>query len=214
MNNLQQNGILSLPSEYFPSIPVPVRTEVLRKSIHMLVALVPFAASLNPGITLALLAAGTIVYTYAELLRCMGVRVVLISRLTAMASRERDLGRFVLGPVTLGIGTMLALLLYPAPAASIAIFALAFGDGLASLVGKLFGRIRIPHTGGKTITGSAACFAAIFISARVVGASAETALAVAFVSTLVEMLPLKDLDNILLPLTAGTTAALFAYMQI
>jgi dolichol kinase len=213
MNYFQQNGILSLPLNYFPSIPLPVRTEVLRKSIHMLVALVPFAASVNQGITLALLAAGTIVYTYAELLRCMGVRVVLISRLTAMASRERDLGKFVLGPVTLGIGTMLALLLYPAPAASIAIFALAFGDGLASLVGKLFGRVRIPYTGGKTIIGSTACFAAIYLSARGVGASVSSALAVAFVSTLVEMLPLKDLDNILLPLSAGTTAAVFSYLM-
>ncbi|WP_319559894.1 phosphatidate cytidylyltransferase [Marispirochaeta sp.] len=214
MNDFQHNGILSLPLEYFPGIPAPVRTEVLRKSIHMLVALVPFVAALNQGITLALLASGTIIYTYAELLRCRGVRVVLISRLTAMASRERDLGKFVLGPVTLGLGTMLALLLYPAPAASIAIFALAFGDGLASLVGKLFGRIRIPYTGGKTIIGSAACFAAIFFSARSVGASLFTALAVASVSTLVEMLPLKDLDNILLPLSAGTIAAVFGYLAV
>ena len=109
---------------------------------------------------------------------------------------------------------MLALLLYPAPAASIAILALAFGDGLASLVGKLFGRIQIPYTGGKTIIGSAACFSAVFLSARALGADAAMALTVSFVSTMVEMLPLKDLDNIMLPLAAGTTVVIFGFFPV
>jgi dolichol kinase len=45
---------------------------------------------------------------------------------------------------------MLSLLLYPDPAASIAIYALAFGDGLASLVGKLVGRIRPASLWGRS----------------------------------------------------------------
>ncbi len=205
----QQQSVFILPRIYTPQVPASIKTELVRKSIHMLVAAVPLAATINLGITLALLAAGTIVYAYAETLRCNGTKVVLISRLTAMASRDRDLGHFVLGPVTLGIGAMLALLLYPAPAASIAIFALAFGDGLASLVGKIFGRIRIPYTGGKTIVGSAACFLAVLISATAVSGDLVLALGVAVVATVVEMMPLKDLDNILMPLAAGTTTFLF-----
>ena len=199
---------LRFPVIYTPSIPASIRIELVRKSIHMLVALVPVAAAINLGITMALLAAGTLIYTYAEALRCSGRKVVLISNLTAMASRERDLGRFVLGPVTLGLGAMLALLLYPAPAASIALFALAFGDGFASLVGKLFGRVRIPRTGGKTIVGSVACFTAVFVSAWLVSGSARAALVIAVIATTVEMMPLKDLDNILMPLSAGSTALL------
>jgi len=194
---------------YSVVIPTSIRTELVRKSIHMLVALVPVAAAISLGMTMALLAAGTLIYTYAEALRCRGTKVVLISRLTAMASRERDLGRFVLGPVTLGLGAMLALLLYPAPAASIAIFALAFGDGLASLIGKLFGRVRIPYTGGKTIVGSAACFAAVFFSAYLITIDTGAAFVIALVATAVEMLPLRDLDNILMPLSAGSTALFF-----
>ena len=203
-----QESLLYLPALPGLAIPRAVRTELLRKSIHMLVALVPLAASINLGITMAVLAAGTLIYTYAEALRCRGVQVVLISRLTAMASRERDLGRFVLGPVTLGVGAMLALLLYPAPAASIAVLALAFGDGLAGLIGKLFGRIQIPYTGGKTIVGSVACFFAVFLSTYAMSADTGAAVAVALIATSVEMLPLRDLDNILMPLSAGFTALL------
>jgi len=140
-----------------------IRTEVLRKSIHFMIAMVPSLAMISKMGTLALLALGVLVYSYAETLRLSGVVVPLISPITSMASRMRDQGRFVLGPVTLGVGAMLALLLYPAPAASIAIYALAFGDGLASLVGTLVGRIRPSFLMGKSLEGSLSCFVAVIL---------------------------------------------------
>jgi len=127
----------------------------------------------------------------------------VVSSLTAIASRSRDQGRFVLGPVTLGLGAMLSLLLYPSPAASIAIYALAFGDGLASLVGKLFGRYRPSWLLGKSIEGSLACFVAVYVAAYQVSADLRTALLSAFVATAVEALPLEDYDNIVLPISVG-----------
>ena len=183
-----------------------LETEIVRKSLHMLVALVPTLAAMNRGITLALLAAGTIIYAYAELLRSRGHAVALIFRITTMASRERDAGGFVLGPMTLGVGAMLALLLYPNPAASIAIYSLAFGDGLSSLAGKMFGVSKIPFTGGKTIVGSSVCFTAVFISAFVVSGSINASLVIAVSVTIIEAMPLGDLDNIILPVSAGLIA--------
>lgn len=184
-----------------------IETELLRKSLHLLIAFVPLLASIDAAATLAFLGAGAIVYTYAELKRMAGLRVALISEITHAAARSRDEGRFVLGPVTLAIGAMTALLLYPEPAASIAIYALAFGDGLSSIVGKLIGRIRIPFTGGKTVAGSLTCFAAVFIIAyRTTGKALPSAL-VALGATAIEALPTKDLDNILLPVGTGFLAA-------
>ena len=174
-----------------------------------MVALVPLAASFNKSLTLATLALGTVIYTYAEFLRCRGMQVAFISRITAMASREKELGKFVLGPVTLGTGAMLALLLYPASAAAVGIYALAFGDGVASLIGKFFGKVRIPYTGGKTIIGSVACLIAIYIATFGVCSNVTVSLTVALIATAVEMLPLKDLDNILIPLSAGTVYLFF-----
>ena len=136
---------------------------MVRKSLHLLVALVPVLASINLPATAALLAMGTIFYSLAEASRRQGNPVLVVSDLTLLAAREKDMNGFVLGPVTLGLGALLSLLLYPLPAASIAIFALAFGDGFAGLVGTAVKGPRIPFLNGKTVAGSLACFVAVFI---------------------------------------------------
>ena len=187
-----------------------LRTELVRKALHTLIALVPtLAALIGRDITVVLLASGTLFYAFSEQLRISGRRVLVVTRLTLMAAREKDRGHFVLGPITLGIGAMLSMLLYPAPAAAIAIYALAFGDGLSSLSGKMFGRFRIPLTGGKTLEGSATCFAAVLLSSYLVLGRLDYALAVAAAATLLEAMPTQDLDNIVLPLGVGLIARFF-----
>jgi dolichol kinase len=185
-----------------------LRAELVRKSIHFLIALSPSMAALNRPFTVFLLLTGTLSYTCMEALRLSGVRVPLVSSLTCMASRSRDAGHFVLGPVTLGLGALLALLLYPSPAASIAIYALAFGDGFASLVGKFFGRRRPAFLCGKSIEGSLACFAAAFVAAYAVLPNIRVALIAALTAAAVEALPLEDYDNLALPVTVGLMAHL------
>jgi phytol kinase len=185
-----------------------IRIELLRKSIHLLIAFVPGIARWNPGLAMGLLSGGILFYAACERLRITGYHVPLISRVTALAARRRDGDRFVLGPVTLGLGALLSLLLYPDPAASIAIYALAFGDGFSSLVGKTFGRIRLPFTGGKSLEGSLTCLAAVFFSSLALTGDAKRSLALAAVATIVEAAPTRDLDNILLPVTVGVLATL------
>ena len=180
-----------------------IRSELVRKAIHFLIAFTPLLASYNRSLALACLASGTLFYALAETARLSGIRVPVISALTAVAARDRDRGRFVLGPVTLGIGAMLSLLLYPNPAATIAIYSLAFGDGLASLVGKVFGRMRPAFLFGKSIEGSAACFLVVFATtARILG-DIRIAFFAALTATLVEALPLEDYDNVALPMSVG-----------
>ena len=179
------------------------KTELVRKSIHFLIALSPGMAAINYPLTVLTLMAGVLGYTIMEQLRLAGVEVPLVSSLTSMASRSRDMGNFVLGPVTLGIGALLTLLLFPSPAACIGIYALAFGDGFAGLIGKLFGKNRPAFLFGKSVEGSLACFTATFISAYLVSQSCSVALTAALTATAVEALPLEDYDNIALPLVVG-----------
>ncbi|MDR2111206.1 MAG: phosphatidate cytidylyltransferase [Spirochaetaceae bacterium] len=187
-----------------------LKTELIRKSIHFLIALSPSMAAVNRSLTVVILMAGTVFYTAMEGLRLSGIQVPLISPLTHMASRSRDRGRFVLGPVTLGIGALLALMLYPSPAAFIAVYAMAFGDGFASLIGKFFGRTRPAFLLGKSLEGSAACFMVVFFAAYRVSSSGLVAMVSAVTATLVEALPLEDYDNIALPVTVGLAAHLAA----
>ena len=137
--------------------------ELTRKSIHLLIAFVPLLLSLSKTVTVLLLSAGIIVYSIFETLRMKGYSIPFISAMTAKAARLRDNGRFVTGPVTLGLGALLAVLLFPEKPASIAIYILAFADGLSSLVGKTIGKIRLPYTQGKSLEGSMTCFICSFI---------------------------------------------------
>ncbi|MDR3171659.1 MAG: phosphatidate cytidylyltransferase [Treponema sp.] len=180
-----------------------LKTELIRKSIHFLIALSPSMAAVNLPLTVVILSIGTLVYASLETLRLSGIPVPLISSLTNMASRSRDKGRFVLGPVTLGLGALLALLLYPSPAASIAIYALAFGDGFASLIGKFFGRIRPAFLKGKSIEGSITCFMMVLVISYQVSFSYKIALIAALTAMVIEALPLEDYDNLAIPVIVG-----------
>ncbi|RKX87987.1 MAG: phosphatidate cytidylyltransferase [Spirochaetes bacterium] len=184
-----------------------IQTEVVRKSIHMMVAFVPLMARYNLILTFSALVAGLLLYTYSEFMRLRGVEITFISRITSAASRGRDKG-FVFGPVTLAIGTLMALMLYPEPAAAVAIYALAFGDGFSSLFGKLFGRITIPFTGGKTYAGSTACLLSVFLTTLAVSGSVRVAIIIAVLATVLESLPSGDMDNMLIPVGTGFIAIL------
>jgi len=176
-----------------------------------MVGATPLLASISLPVTEGLLVAGLLVFTLAESLRLQGRELPVITQLTRLASRGRDHDRAVLGPITLGLGALLCLLLYPEPAASVGIYALAFGDGLSSVAGKLFGKIQLPGTGGKTLEGSLAAFGAIFWAAWWAGGRPIIALEVAACGTLLEALPLEDLDNLVIPLG---TALVFSLVSI
>jgi len=190
-----------------------IRTELIRKSIHLSIAATPTIAAVFGVVhTAFFLMAGVILYTAAEYFRLSGFKVPVISRITELSMRTRDQSQFVLGPVTLGLGAIFALSLYPEPSASIAIYALAFGDGLSSLVGKTFGTIKVPYTGGKTVEGSLTCFLAVLFSGLLLvhGLQPRTVVLVAIIATALEAIPSRDLDNLILPLGAGLAAFILA----
>lgn len=181
--------------------------EVFRKMIHLCSSFIPlFVDKISYWGTIFLLFLVLFIYCISEILRLSGTQVPVISKVTEVAARKRDENKFVLGPVTLVLGIVTALLLWKNDAAQIGIYALAFGDGLASLFGKLFGKRRIPFTRGKTFVGSITCFVAVFISSLCVCNNLFYSLLIAFVAMIIEMLPLKDFDNVLLPVCIGALA--------
>jgi len=192
----------------FGTLREELRIEFIRKGIHLSIGFVPTLASIDLTATLILLGFGTLAYTLCESLRMSGRSVPIISKLTFLAARRRDAGKFVMGPITLGLGAMLSLLLYPNPAASLAIYALAFGDGLSSLVGKSFGSIRLPFTGGKSLEGSMTCLLAVFFAGYALSGDIIRSLGIAVAATFIEAAPLKDLDNIVMPVLTGAVAVL------
>ena len=187
-----------------------IQTELIRKSIHILIALVPsLAAFAGRSIALSLLAGGVVFYTYAEIQRVRGCSIPFITRITTAAARREDLyGKMILGPITLGLGAMISLLLYPQTASLIAIYALAFGDSVSSIVGRAAGRISLGPWRYKTLEGSLACFfMVLFVTFRVSG-SLSCSFLVALTATVLEAIPVHDLDNILIPMGSGLAACI------
>lgn len=180
-----------------------IKKEVFRKSIHLCTALVPCMLSFAYVPVIVLLVACLCFYCVFEYMRLKGKNILFISAITAAAARKRDENKFVWGPVTLVLGIVISALLWKPVPAAVGIYALAFGDGLASLVGKLAGTITIPFTNGKTAAGSLTCFAAIFCSTFLVMRSVSSAFIVALIGMLIEVLPLKDFDNLVIPLILG-----------
>ena len=177
--------------------------ELFRKSIHICSSFVPFFLALAYWPVIGLLVFALVFYTTSEILRKHNINLPLISKITEIAARKRDENKFVLGPVTLVCGILLAALLLPLDCARVGIFALAFGDGLASLMGKLIGKITIPGAHGKTAAGSLTCFFAVFVSTFACSHNCFIALCVALCAMFIEILPLSDFDNLIIPPAIG-----------
>lgn len=177
--------------------------ELFRKSIHICSSFIPLFLKLAYWPVIVLLVLAVIVYSISEVLRSKNIELPLISKVTEIAARKRDENRFVLGPVTLVCGILLAALLFPLDCARAGIFALAFGDGLASLMGKLFGKITIPGAHGKTAAGSLTCFFAVFITTFCCCGNCFIALIIALCAMFIEILPLADFDNLIIPPAIG-----------
>lgn len=177
--------------------------ELFRKSIHLCSALVPLALYYFYWPTIVLLILALVLYSVCEVLRLKGIWVPVVSFITEMASRKRDENKFVLGPVTLVCGILLAILCLPYEGIKIGVFALAFGDGCASIFGKLFGRIKIPFAKGKTLAGCIACFVAVFLTTYLAGHNLWAAFWTGIFTMFIEALPLFDFDNLIIPVLAG-----------
>ena len=180
--------------------------EAFRKCIHIMSAFVPLFAHLtSPNIAIITLISLIFLYSIFEIFRLNGKRFFLISSVVEMANRERDEKRFSLGPVTLALGIIIVLYFFPLRIASIAIFSLSFGDGFASLIGKAYGKKKFIFE-GKTFAGSIACFVATFFAQVLFTRNVIFSLAIAFITFIVEALPLKDFDNILIPVIVAISA--------
>lgn len=176
-----------------------VYKELFRKSIHLCTAFIPLLLNHFYWIIEVLLILAVLGFSLSEILRLKGVEIPIVSSITKVAARKRDEGRFVLGPVTLVLGIVSASLIFDKTYYTIGILALAFGDGLASLCGKLFGFVRIPFTDGKTVIGSLSCFFAIFCSTFFITKNVSASLIVSVCGMFLEAFPLKDFDNLLIP---------------
>lgn len=184
----------------------------MRKVIHMGSILSIFVAKYSLPLLISILVFVTLVYIFAESLRLIRGGKSLITQIVALTKRGNEEDRPALGPITLSIGVMCAFIFFPPVAARIAVAALAFGDGLASLVGRLFGKTRPAFLQGKSVEGSLSCFVAVFVTTWIFSKGhLPLSVIIAIVVTVVEALPLKSFDNIAIPIIVGMISYRFGF---
>ena len=91
-----------------------------------------------------------------------------------------------------------------------AVLYLAFGDGVAALAGKAWGRHVFSIRGRKkSLEGSLACFVACLIAGLIAGLPIAGVLVGAIVATVIEIMPVPFDDNLWIPLAAAAAVSLF-----
>lgn len=185
-----------------------IHIELTRKALHLLILFCVPLLDIAVWLPIAGLIVGMAIYIVSELLRHRGVMVPIIAPITAMAARHRDGDRFVWGPITLAVGALAAILIFDPLQAKVAIFALGIGDSFSSLIGKAFGRLPMPLSGGKSVEGSLCCFASVLLAVFLLTGKFLPSCIVALVTAITEFWPTEDWDNILIPIVAGIAASI------
>jgi phytol kinase len=146
------------------------------------------------------------------------------SAVTAM-SRTGDRKEVLKGPLFYGIAFIVLTILYwkDSPTGIIALMLLCGGDGLAEVIGKKYGKTPLPWSKRKSWAGFLAMFAGglvfsllmlwIYQFAGVFAGSLASYIpavsVIAFVGMIVESLPIEDIDNLTIPVTAALLGGLF-----
>jgi dolichol kinase len=187
-------------------VPAPRHPGLVRKLLHMAVALVPAAGWwLSHEIAVALAAALLVASGAVDLVRHYWPGLNrLLWRLLPTTFRPWE-SRRVLGSTWLALGVLATLLLFGRDAGGTAVLFLVWGDPAAELVGRQFGE---PGR-RKTWAGSLACFGACVLAALVGvglgGLGPGPALAGALAATLVERWSPPPDDNVWMPLLGALT---------
>lgn len=172
----------------------------LRKLIHLLALLVPILSELtSKTVVLAALCIVTIAYTLEEILRLRGRSLPLITQFTLRMSRPDETAHFVLRPIYLAVGVILAMVLFPTKIAYASIAIVAVADPVAAYIGGRLGRRHIRRN--KTLEGLIAGFIASFLVASLI-VYPLAALVGSIGAMAMELLDTPD-DNLTMPIAAG-----------
>jgi phytol kinase len=133
-------------------------------------------------------------------------------------SRSGDRREILRGPLFYGIVFVVLTLLFwrHSPTGMVALMILCGGDGLADVIGKRIKSTKLPWSKNKTLLGSVAMFlGGFFFAAFVVWVFVSRGYfplpfssyvlpiaIISIVTTFVESLPFKDIDNLTVPLVA------------
>jgi dolichol kinase len=113
-----------------------------------------------------------------------------------------DESRHASGATYLLLSSFLVILIFHKDIAILCLLFLVFGDGVAAIVGKKFGRV---HVFGKTLEGTLAfAIASIVVSFFFIHIPFSIRLTGALTAAVIELLPMRTSDNLRIPIISGS----------
>ena len=190
------------------------RGELARKTLHLLVAILPIAYSRGASrdLILGLFSTGTVVAFLIEAARWKSPAFRrAFSRWLGPILKTRE-HTSTTGAAWLWASCLVAVLVLSREAAVSAVWCATVGDPLAALAGGGYHAWRgVTLRSGKTFVGSAACLTASFVGiVALTNYSPVAAATIAFAATVFERLPLTVDDNVRVSAAAGITAWLLS----
>ncbi len=178
--------------------------ELARKIIHTGVLGILLINYYSPLTAKALLLCVILSYTILEFARLKGKTIAFVHNIIMKVQRKDEGDRFITAPLSLFLG-VLTCLFFGKYFSLFGIIAVTLGDSIASLVGSRVPSIKIPFSKRRSVAGSGACFSLLFLC-FIIFAPWYIALILAFVATLLELLP-TNYDNFFMGV--GTTLAAY-----
>ncbi len=182
-----------------------LKRELQRKSLHLPGLLIPLVYNKWPQIMLLGFLGLSIAYMISEWLRIRDHRPLPI--LGNIVPRLIRADHFDLAPLYFALGLGVTSVILPMRAAFAGAVLLCLCDSVAALVGMKWGKRKILHF-KKSYAGSSAFFFSAFAALLPVLGWAGS-LTTAAISTLVELISQRGIDNLLLPLVGGLVAQQF-----
>lgn len=187
----------------------PVRAELSRKALHLASAALPISWSVGwistPAVRLLLVVSCAIAFV-VEYARRRSPRIQRgFEALFGIMLRPHERAALT-GASWLLLGMLGSAMLFPQPAALVALWAVAVGDGIASVVGRLATRASGAST-TKTWSGTIACLVATAAGAWwLAAATAISALLIGLAAAVAERPRLALDDNVRVAAAAGLAA--------
>ncbi len=116
--------------------------------------------------------------------------------------RERNLSKPGIQALFANVGIFLSFILFGKEATVVGVLVLAVGDGFSGLVGYHLGRRRLFYNPSKSVEGSFAFLIGSLLTLYPL-TDFQTALKVSVLGTIVESLPVKVDDNLIIPLVSA-----------
>jgi dolichol kinase len=187
--------------------------ELTRKAFHLTGVLLIPLSYIDPILVPTLLVLLCIFYYLEEILAQQGKRLRYLTDIIGQAKRRDRKNGMDLGPYWLALGVGVPFIFFPLAAAQVALLHVCVADAAASL-GAIAApeqvKQRLPHSGRKSWIGSVAFFLVAFFCTLIYFPFGQS-LIIAGVGTILESLPPRDLDNIIVPIGVATFIGLMGW---